>query len=744
MKRTSLLLLFLFSFSFSEPKATISGFVRDKANGESLPFANVIIKDLKIGTTTNISGYYAIPNIPDGKFTVQISLLGYRTQTFEINTEEKKNLVQDIYLIDQSVQVSEVIISAEREEEKHTTQTGRIVMQAKDVADIPTIGEADVFRALQVMPGVKATSEISTGLNVRGGSTDQNLILLDGTVVYNPSHLFGFFSTFNNDAIKDIDLMKGGYPAEYGGRLSSVLNVTNIDGDRVNTHGKASISLLSTRLTGEGPLGNGSWFLSARRTYFDKIVSVAGLDTGKNALPLYYFYDMNLKINQDLSDDDKLSLVSYLGQDNLDWAIGNNELSINMRWGNRTNALKWTHLFSQTLFSNFTASYSFYKAQTSIDFGGFHLGQDNTVDDYSLRGDLDFFATNDHLVKLGAWWSQYKVTYSEHGDGDPYIFEDRPAQLSIYAQDEWTIDERWITQLGLRFEYQDLSKATDWGPRFNIRYNLDEKSILKFATGLYYQFLIAVPAGTDMGFSPFDIWIPINERMKASKSFDFVLGYETRYFENYTITVETYYKHFSDVLQFKRDMNSTLKVDIDQLFHVGTGRAFGAEFFLQKRVGDLTGTLGYTFAYTYRKFPDLNHGNEFMPKYDRRHDISATASYQIDENWKISSVFTYSTGQSYTRGVAREDIDFIGVVYHQTESGALYNHRLSPYHRLDFSVTKRASFFGLKGSWYFQIFNVYNRRNVWFKQFDNSKNPPEITDVKLLPIIPTFGFDFSF
>ena len=330
-------------------------------------------------------------------------------------------------------------------------------MQAKDIASLPTIGEADVFRALQLMPGVKATSEISSGLNVRGGSTDQNLILLDGTVVYNPSHLFGFFSTFNNDAVKDIDLMKGGFPAEYGGRLSSVLNVTNIDGDRVNTHGKASISLLSTRVTGEGPLGNGSWFLSGRRTYFDQFVSLAGLDKGDNAIPLYYFYDANLKINQDISTDDKVSFVGYLGQDDLKFELGDNELSLNMRWGNRTGASKWTHVFSQTLFSNFTASSIRYVSQTSFDFGGFGFTQSNTTNDFSLRGDVDLFWTNDHLLKIGGWWSQYRVTYtSSASDVDAYEFLERPAQVSFYVQDEWRMSERWTMQVGGRFEYQDL------------------------------------------------------------------------------------------------------------------------------------------------------------------------------------------------------------------------------------------------------------------------------------------------
>lgn len=742
MKKILLALVLCLSTGFSQQKAILYGFVRDKANEESLPYANVYIKALKIGAATNIEGYYAIPNIPEGEYEVQYSILGYITQTVTINTRNNKRIAQDILLSDEALQVSEVIISAEKEEEKRATQTGRIVMHAKDIASLPTIGEADVFRALQVMPGVKATSEISSGLNVRGGSTDQNLILLDGTVVYNPSHLFGFFSTFNNDAIKDIDLMKGGFPAEFGGRLSSVLNVTNIDGDRVGSHGKTSLSLLSTRVTGEGPLGNGSWFLSGRRTYFDQFVSLAELDKGDDALPLYYFYDANAKINQDFGQDDKVSLVGYLGQDDLKWGLGENELAINMRWGNRTGAVKWTHVFDPKLFSNFTASYSRYIARTTVNFGGTEFGQNNSVNDFSLKGDIDFFAANDHLVKLGVWWSQYRITYNEIGDGDPYEFLFRPAQISFYGQDEWRVSEWWTLQLGARLEYQDLSKTSSLGPRFNARYNLDELSSLKFATGIYYQFLTAVPAGTDNGFSPFDIWVPINEEMRPSRSYDFVLGYETRSFEEFNISLEGYYKMFDDILIFKREITHTK--DVKELFDVGSGNAYGVEFFLQKKLGDLTGTLGYTLAWTNRTFPNLNKGESFMPKYDRRNDVSLTGSYQLDENWKIGTVFTYATGQSYTRGVARYDLEANYAVFSETMAGPLYNHRLSPYHRLDLSVTRRASFFGLNGSWYFQVFNVYNRRNVWFKQFDNSKNPPDIADVRLLPIIPTFGLDFSF
>ncbi len=735
---------FFCSILFGQEKATLSGFIRDKANKETLPYATVSIKQLKIGTSTNIEGYYAIPNIPEGTFEVSVSVLGYQTATFTINTTASKKIVQDIALSDKALQVTEVIIEAKKDEEKRSTQTGRISMQAKDIAQLPTFGEADVFRALQMMPGVKATSEISSGLNVRGGSTDQNLILLDGTVVYNPSHLFGLFSTFNNDAIKDIDLMKGGFPAEYGGRLSSVLNVTNIDGDRVSTHGKASISLLSTRITGEGPIGNGSWFLSGRRTYLDQIVKLAGLDEGDDALPLYFFYDANAKLNQDFGENDKLSFVGYFGDDDLTYSLGKNELSLNMVWGNRTSALKWTHVFNQTLFSNITASYSHYKAKIGADFGGVDISQDNSVYDYSIKGDLDFFASNDHLIKLGVWWSQYDIGYTQRGDGNPRIFKERPAQISFYGQDEWMIDERWRTQFGLRIEYQDLTKHVSLGPRFNVRYNIDEYSTLKFATGMYYQFLNAVPAGSDNGFSPFDIWVPINEKMNPSKSIDYVLGYETKYFEDYKISLETYYKTYKEILLFKRELQQTL--DVEKLFYVGSGRSYGAEFFVQKQVGDLTGMVGYTLAWTHRSFDDLNNGNEFMPKFDRRHDLTAAVNYQLDELWKFGSVFTFSTGQSYTPSSGIYIDNSSGSSNFRVEPGALYSKRLAPYHRWDISITKKIEMFDLDGSWYFQVFNVYGlwHRNIWFKNFDFNENPIEVTDVKLLPIIPSFGIEFKF
>jgi CarboxypepD_reg-like domain/TonB-dependent Receptor Plug Domain/TonB dependent receptor len=743
MKIRFLLALFIFSISLARSSgdyATLSGYVRDKINGEPLPYANVYVAGTTIGGSTNTSGYYAIPNIPFGKQLVRFSLIGYRDQTIEIDVDSKKDFKKNVELVSRAVEVSEVVVSAEKIADEKNIQTSRIVVQAKDIASLPAIGETDVFRALQLLPGVKAASDISSGLYIRGGGPDQNLILLDGTVLYNPSHLFGFFSTFNNDAVKDIELFKGGFPAEYGGRLSAVLNVTNKDGDRVSTHGKGSVSLISSRLTAEGPLASGSWFLSGRRTYLDRIVAIMGLNKGKNPLPLYYFYDANGKINQDVSENDKISFVGYLGQDNLDFNQGDGQISVNLAWGNRTGAMKYTHIFNPTLFSNFVITASAFKTGLTAEFSGSKAAFENTVSDYSIKGDIDYYAANEHFIKVGFWWSQYRFgIVRKFGDNVFYDIVFRPALISLYAQDDWTVDERWSFQGGLRFEYQDASKVIKVGPRFSGRYNMTDLITVKAATGIYYQYLNLV---SNEAFSFFDMWIPIDEKMKTPRSMDYVLGIETHPYEDYDFNIETYYKTYANIGEFKQE--ATQAVEINELFDIGKGRAYGAEFFLQKKSGNVTGYIGYSLSWTYRNFAAINEGNDFQPKYDRRHDVSVIANYRLAENWKLGAVYTYATGQTYTEAVARY---ILGTRERQDAfilPGEQYNRRLEPYHRLDVSITKHTTFLGVTGNWYVQIFNVYNHRNVWFKQFDTSQNPTQVTDVRLLPIIPTFGLDFEF
>lgn len=720
--------------------ATLSGYVRDKTNGEPLPYANVLVQGTVLGTSTNTSGYYAIPNMPLGKQVIRYSLIGFRTRVVEIEIDSARDFTRNADLVAEAVEVSEVLISAEKIAEARNVQTSRVVVQARDLASMPAIGETDVFRALQLIPGVKAASDISSGLYIRGGGPDQNLILLDGTVLYNPSHLFGFFSTFNNDAVKDIELFKGGFPAEYGGRLSAVLNVTNKDGDRVSTRGKGSVSLISSRLTVEGPLGNGSWFLSGRRTYLDRIVALLGLDKGKDPLPLYYFYDANGKINQDIGDRDKISFAGYLGQDKLDYDQGDAQIRVNLTWGNRTGAVKYTHIFTPTLFSNFIVTASAFKTALAAEFSGTKAEFDNAVSDYSIKGDVDYYAANEHFIKVGFWWSQYRFgIVRKFGDNTFYDIVFRPALISLYAQDEWTVDERLTLQGGLRYEYQDASKVMKVGPRLSVRYNLTDRVTAKAATGVYYQYLNLV---SNEAVSFFDMWVPIDEKMPTPRSMDYVVGLDTHPYLDLDFKIESYYKTYANIAEFKQV--ATRATEINELFDVGTGRAYGVELFLQKKSGDMTGYIGYSLAWTYRNFAAINDGQDYQPKYDRRHDLSLVGSYRIAENWKLGFVYTYATGQTYTEAVG---LYLLGTREQQSRfvlPGERYNRRLEPYHRLDVSLIKRASFLGIRGNWYVQVFNAYNHRNVWFKQFDTSKNPTEITDVRLLPIIPTFGLDFEF
>ncbi len=723
---------------FAQTTGTISGYIKDKSNGETLPFANIVFKGTKLGTSSNKDGYYAIPNLPYGTYQLSVSLLGYKTKLIEI--EINKDIVKNFELESEAIQAKEVVVSAERIEQQKTTQTSRIIMQAEDLKNLPAIGESDVFRALQLMPGVKASSDISSGLYVRGGGPDQNLILIDGTIVYNPSHLFGFFSTFNTDAVKDIELMKGGFPAEYGGRLSSVLNVTNKDGNRINYHGKGSVSLISSRLTAEGPVGNGSFFLSGRRTYFDVLVHAAGLDVGKDPLPLYYFYDANGKINQEIDENNKIAFVGYLGNDNLTFNQNDGAININLLWGNNTGSLKYTHIFNQTLFSNLIVTGSSYKSE--VDGGLFNSKFlfENTISDYSVKGDVDYFYSNEHFIKAGFWWSQYRFGVKRTFAGNEfYNLVLRPANIATYIQDEWNMNERWNLSGGLRFEYQDASKQYKLGPRFSSRYNLTEDVSLKFASGVYYQTLNLV---TQEGFSFVDLWIPLDDKMVPSRAIDFILGTETHPFEGFDFNIEAYYKQYKNIVELKAVASRTS--EINQLFNLGDGDAYGAEFFFQKKIGQLSGFIGYSLAWTNRTFAEINNGKTFQPKYDRRHDISVVANYQLDEHWKFGAIYTYATGQTYTAGVGRYAINTNERTFDKILAGDRYNRRLEPYYRLDFSVTKRAAFFGMKGSWYIQIFNVFNHRNVWFKQFDTTTNPVDVVDVRLLPIIPTFGLDFEF
>jgi hypothetical protein len=723
--------------------ATISGFVRDSASGEPIIGASVRVKELKRGARTNKSGYFILYVPSNQEHLLEITSIGYASYqgTFRLGPDEKKQL--DIKLRTASIQGAEVTVERDRDREREAPKVSTVTINPQQVAQLPKAGEADLFRTLQLIPGVKTSSEISSGLYIRGGSPDQNLILLDGSVLYNPSHFFGFFSTFNSDAIKDVELIKGGYPAEYGGRLSAVLSVTNKDGDREETHGKFSIGAISSRATVETPLGSGAVTLSGRRTYLDAILAATGLKDELD-LPDYNFYDLNAKITQNPSNGDKLALSGYLGRDLLDFSDPAAGASVLLKWGNKSASLDWMHLFNDNLFSQFNLNASSYFSNLTLGSAGEDFIRDNDILDYTLNGSLEYSPNEDHQFKFGTQATMYNFTFLvKYGNNPPSANVDlSPFYGAVFLQDEWKLSEEAALNAGLRVDGISSRPEIGIDPRISMRYILNSDVTLKASFGVYHQYL---RLATNPNISFFDVWLPVDSTQPPARSEQYILGVATTPWEGYTLEVETYYKDLHDIVELRPNIVSGDR--LSDVFFLGNGYSYGIEFFLQKQVGDFTGWLGYTLAWTRRKFDDINGGAEFPPTYDRRNDINLVATYRLNDRWTLGGTVVYGTGQAYTQAVSnfyRREPDYAGS--HVTIPGKINALRLPAYHRLDLSATYSFSLFSDKrnASLNFDIYNAYNYRNVWFKNVNSSTNPATIEDIKLLPILPTFGLQVSF
>lgn len=723
--------------------ALVSGFVKDSASGESIIGATIRVRSVKRGAVTNKSGYFAL-HLPAGeRHLIEVSAVGYRmaSRALTLRPDEKQQL--NFLLVQSNVQGADVTVETDKKEERQAPQVSRVTIQASQIAQLPKAGEADLFRTLQMLPGVQTASELSSGLYIRGGSPDQNLILLDGSVIYNPSHFFGFFSTFNMDAIKEVELIKGGYPAEYGGRLSAVLNVTNKDGDRQNTHGKFTLGAIASRATIETPLGTGAITLSGRRTYLDAILNASGLSE-ELGLPDYSFYDFNGKITQNPGEHDKVSLSGYLGRDILDFSDPASGTSVLLKWGNKTASLDWTHVFRNDLFSQINVSASNYYSNLVLGAASDALTRDNSIVDYSLKGALEYFYGEDHKIKLGLEATTYNFKFAvKYGDAPLNANVDLSPQYgAVYVQDDWKLSERAAITAGLRVDAMTSRDELGIDPRIAARYILTPEVTLKASFGIYHQYL---RLATNPNVSFFDVWLPIDETQPASSSEQYILGVSTTPWEGYTFEVETYYKKLHNIVELRPNILGGQKMS--DIFFLGGGYSYGIEFFLQKQWGDLTGWLGYTLAWTRREFAEINKGEVFPPTYDRRNDVNLVLTYKLNDRWTVGGVFVYATGQAYTQTLAgfnRREPEYSGsYVSIPGKTNAL---RLPPYHRLDLSATYSFSLFSdtRNASFNFDIYNAYNFRNVWFKSVDASTNPATITDIRLLPVLPTLGLQVSF
>ena len=743
--------------SWAQPQltSTLSGFVRDSSDGERLPNAAVAIavESRELGALSNAEGYYAIPDIPAGTWVVTASYIGYTTQRDTLALAAGQALRWDIELERQALEMVEVVVEAEATATSEVNQRPSVVaLQVTDVQQMAAMAEPDLLRSLQLLPGVQSASDFSSGLYVRGGGPDQTGILLDQMRLYNPSHAFGFFSTFNPDAIKDVTFYKGAYPAQYGGSLSAILDVQNRDGNRRNFSTSGGVSLISSRLMSEGPLGQGSWMVAGRRTYIDPVLRAVRRTTDELDGLGYWFYDVNAKVNTQLSPNDNLMLSAYRGNDHLDISLGISDstntdtlsFGFGNNWGNEALTGRWTHVFSPALFGRVIAQYSKYHSDITLNLFGTPIAVRNRVRDVSIKGDLDYFAAANHTLRTGVGLTLFRFDYGvlfDQYENDQVV---KPYLLSAYVQDNWQVTPLTEARLGLRGTYYGEGGHLSLNPRFSLSRVLQEGWRVKLAGGSYRQYLQLV---SSEGFSGGDLWLSLDETVEPGRSYQAVAGLEWEPANSYRFSVETYYTDLANlvVLDEEQGENDEQETSEDIFKTGGTGYATGVELFAEKRRGRLSGWLGYTLGWTRRTFPDIDGGRTFPPKYDRRHDVSLTATYRL-ARWTWTANLVYGTGQAYTPAAARytlrdpasdRPVDRLLAASRNTA-------RLLPYHRLDVGMRRTFGLFGADVDFYLQIFNAYNRRNEWFIQYDPNDSTEQPIVVRMLPIVPTFGFDFRF
>lgn len=743
----------------AQPRCLIRGFVEDSTSAELLPMANVLLKGTERGASTNTDGYFVIDDLNPGDYQLQISYMGYRTRVVSIEVTEQLAKPLRIYLLPDALALQElVVLMPSEEEDKDERQTPRVStvpLTSQTLRAMPSLGaEMDVLRTLQAIPGVKASSDISSALYVRGGSPDQTLILMDHNVVYNPNHMFGLFSTFNADAVKRIELIKGGFPAQYGGRSGSVLEVITNEGNRNHHEGLFSLGIISARGALEGPLPNkrGSYAVSARRTYMEPILNALrnSMDTD---LPNYFFYDANGKVNLDLTPKTTLSLAGYLGQDHMEFEFGDSDerFNLGMKWGNRTFTSRLRHALGRNLFFSAGASVSDYKSTWFFVDDGVDIenAEDHLVD-YSVKADLEFLGQQNHHWQTGLGISRYDFRFLEQVAGFTYVDVDTfTYNYSLYVQDTWRVHPLVEVQLGLRGYYHQAGDQVRFDPRLSVLFHLDANKRLKLAGGRYTQWINVLTFGE--GSSNFDLWIPVDGSMTPSYSDQIVLGFEWDPREDLQTTTEAYYTDMKNIVAF--DPLTTEGVEASDPFYFGRGYAYGFEWMVQKTAGPITGWLGYSLSWTRRQFPNslYNSGQWFYPRWDRRHDFIAVGNWQVNDRWDLSATWRFNTGQGYTQALGVYTLEAGGLPSSSwstqgriTLPGELNNYRFPADHRLDLSAAYKHHFFGLPAKLNLSIYNVYSRRSYWQRRFDTMENPVKVTDLKLLPILPMISYEVRF
>ena len=772
-----LLFIFLSRVSYSQ-RVTVNGYVRDANGGESLIGASVVSGTS--GTAVNAHGFYSLTLASDS-VSIRYSYIGYSSLTvvFKLHRDTTINIT-----LQSSSELSEVVISSTRVEPiQESSRMGSVTIPVGQIKALPAFaGETDILKIIQLLPGVQSGNEGTTGLYVRGGGPDQNLMLLDGVPIYNASHLFGFFSVFNADAINHVELTKGGFPARYGGRLSSVLDINMKEGNMDKLHGEGSIGLIASRATVEGPVkkGKSSFIVSARRSYIDLLARpLIKVLSGNTAG--YYLFDVNLKYNHILNRNNRIYLSSYFGKDNgilkvKDYTIVRNERvdnqSVNeIKWGNAIAAARWNHIFTPRIFSNMLLTFSNYNFSLNQKYeekstGTFYgTRYQSGIQDWAAKIDFEYYPNPNHAIRFGTNHIAHKFTPGaarfKSSEGDTLT----GARLvyayvgSAYVEDDWRLSDKLKVNVGLHTSAFAVENRWyhSFQPRLSTRFSLTSKMSLKASYSRMTQFIhLLTNAGIGL---PTDLWVPSTAAVRPQEADQYSIGFAKQHRNQYEFSIEGFYKKMNNLIEYK-DGASFLDTSTDWQKKVaagGHGKSYGLELFLQKKTGIVTGWVGYTLSKTVRQFDELNFGREFPYKYDRRHDISLALAHEWNKRMDFSASWVYGTGNSVTLPTA----SYSGAdnrLSYSTRPGPfapgspqVYDYgdrnsfRMRAYHRLDLSFSWWKDTKWGQRKWTLSLYNVYSRRNPFYMNISRDKQGNlAYTQTSLFPIIPSIAYGFKF
>ncbi len=783
MRKNTILFLFLhlvMMTGFTQSAYVINGRITDVETGEVLIGASVFTPELGFGTVTNEYGFYSLTLPAEDSVTVKFSYIGYESleKVFYLTADEKYNAA-----LGSGVQLTEVTVEANSfKEDIRSTQMSVEAISTKEVKVIPVLfGESDILKTIQLKPGMPSGGEGTTGLYVRGGSADQNLILLDEAIVYNASHLFGFFSTFNTDAINDLSVYKGGFPAQYGGRLSSVIDVKLKEGNIKKFSVSGGLGLISSRLTVESPIikDKMSFIVSGRRTYFDfitKQINKSNEKKGKTGVPIpdYYFYDINAKVNYKINDKDRIFLSGYFGKD--DFGFKGNIFTFGFDWGNTTGTARWNHQYNSKLFSNTTFTYSDYKYNITNEVTGFVFNLGSGINDANLKMDFIYAHDNHHTLRFGVNGIAHNFSigrFKFDSDNENLQFSAgkdlKSKETAVYVSDLFSLNKRFKINAGLRlsgFFFDDISYL-GLEPRVAVNYTVNERFSLKGSYARMNQYLhLVANAGAGL---PTDIWYPATKKIKPQKSDQIAIGLAYLLGDKFKITNEYYYKWLNNQVDFVDGAELFVNDNLEGEFVIGKGYGYGMELGIEKKSGDLTGWVGYTLSLIKKGDfkpvrPDAIFGmgeRYFSPRYDRRHDVSIVASYKFSRRWTASFTWVYGSGDLTWLPNGRwtfQNVSGGETKYVVPDYGDRNNFRLAPFHRLDLGVIY--TFFPKWGEsdLTLNVINAYDRRNAFFvyiePEYKDVTLPngqevklPEKVAVKqasLFPVLPSISWNFKF